>query len=89
MTAAADRWSGLDALDLARLPRGHQPWYDEGRPGDVYPMDADLDLYWPLVRPAWEEERLVPVVHVFERATKVGVRLWLGFFRMWTPVVDD
>ena len=28
---------------------------DNGRPGDRYAMDADLTLYWPTVRPEWEE----------------------------------
>lgn len=87
--SAAARMAELDATDDPWVPPIFQGEWPEGAPGDLYPMDADLTLYWPLVRPAWEEERLVPVVHVFERASKVGVRLWLGFFRMWTPVVDE
>lgn len=27
----------------------------DSKPGDMFAMDADLTLYWPTVRPCWEE----------------------------------
>lgn len=29
----------------------------DSAPGDQFAMDADLTLYWPRVRPCWEESR--------------------------------
>jgi hypothetical protein len=30
--------------------------YGPGEPGDMYATDADLTIYWPWVRPCWEED---------------------------------
>lgn len=30
--------------------------YPSSEPGDLFPLDADVTIYWPRVRPVWEED---------------------------------
>lgn len=36
---------------------GYPPPDTDSAPPDRFPMDADLTVYWPMVRPEWEEAR--------------------------------
>lgn len=32
----------------------HPKLFNRASPGDMFPMDADLTIYWPYVRKCWE-----------------------------------
>ncbi len=36
---------------LDDVPEG----YWDSKPGDQFSLDADVTMYWPWVRPCWEE----------------------------------
>lgn len=41
------------ADDEPRMEWPEHTW--DSKPGDMFAMDADLTVYWPAVRPCWEE----------------------------------
>lgn len=39
---------------------GVPPGTWDSKPGDTFALDADVTLYWPVVRPCWEERPTPP-----------------------------
>lgn len=48
----------MDWMDH-ELENGEREWVPEGywdsKPGDIFSLETDVTLYWPWVRPCWEE----------------------------------
>jgi hypothetical protein len=43
-------YGGIDEPSFDSAP------FNNAKPGDMFPMDADLTIYWPYVAQCWEEK---------------------------------
>lgn len=51
-----------DVLADALCHEYHPPGTWDSQPGDMFALDADVTIYWPTVRPCWEERSTPPGV---------------------------